>query len=235
MPRLKSKPGKSDFASELERRIRFVIKDESLYRRALTHSSTNKKDRRGDKVNNERMEFLGDALINAITSELLYREFPDKKEGNLTLIKTGIVKRVTLNNIGKSLQLDTLIDSRCIGIHTLGNAFEALVAAVFLDFGYDRCRDFVEETFRRFSVIDNAVEGTISFKSALMEWGQKESRNIEFDLMSQERMEDNRIRFCSRVLIDGEEYGAGIGFSKREAEQAAAKQSLIKLNLALPE
>ena len=234
-PRLRHRGDKSDFTAELERRIGFVIKDEALYCKALTHSSTNKTDRKGEKMNNERMEFLGDALLNAITSELIYKAFPDKKEGNLTLIRTGIVKRVTLNLIGKKLELDTLIDSRCIGLHTLGNAFEALVAAVFLDFGYDKCRDFVADVFRRFSVIEEAVEGTISFKSALMEWGQKECCNIEFDLVAQERMEDNRIRFCTRTLIDGEEYGAGIGFSKREAEQMAAKQALLKIGLPLPE
>ena len=178
-PRLRHRGDKSDFTAELERRIGFVIKDEALYRKALTHSSTNKTDRKGEKMNNERMEFLGDALLNAITSELIYK--------------------------------------------------------VFLDFGYDKCRDFVADVFRRFSVIEEAVEGTISFKSALMEWGQKECCNIEFDLVAQERMEDNRIRFCTRTLIDGEEYGAGIGFSKREAEQMAAKQALLKIGLPLPE
>lgn len=216
--------------------IRFVIKrfgyrpqELSYFHEALTHKSVSNNS---DKLNsNERLEFLGDAILDAVIAHYLYEKFPNKDEGHLTKIKSKIVSRRTLAQIGQELQLHTFLKyqkGRSIKISTLeGNAFEAMMGAIYLDGGYQAVYNTIHHhIFRNVVDLNTILEEEIDFKSRLFIWSQKNKLNLEFTVKSENQIK-GKWEYKIMVVINEREYGLGIGESKKLAEQGAAKETLI--------
>lgn len=210
----------------------FLPRDLKHYRKALTHSSIatghNKR-----LSNNERLEYLGDAVLSSITSDYLYRHYRKEREGFLSKSRSRIVCRESLNNIALQIGLDKLVVAADVGhqhnSYIYGNAFEALIGAIYIDRGYDYCRSFLfDKVFANVMDVENVAKADNNFKSRLIEWSQKNRREVTFVLVKEE-IRHNGSFFASEVHIDGEMYGSGEGFSKRESQQNAAKEALQRL------
>jgi|688.fasta_scaffold522039_1 ribonuclease-3 len=201
------------------------------YQLALTHSSAGIKDERGGRLSNERLEFLGDAIIDAVLADYLYRKFPDLSEGELTKMKSKIVSRKSLNTLGDRLQLDQYL-KRNLGkqeLHRsmLGNAFEALIGAMYLEKGYPIVYKALLGFFVR-NRIDELVHEEIDHKSKLHEWCQKERKTLEFAVLEEEQL-NGVSSFVVEVRVDGEKLGKGKAKSKKHAEQEAARKACNKI------
>ncbi|MBR4845281.1 MAG: ribonuclease III, partial [Bacteroidaceae bacterium] len=184
----------------------------------------------GKRVNNERLEFLGDAILGAVVGDLVYHHFQGQREGYLTNIRSKIVQRETLNNLAVEMGLDKLIkysiSSSSHNSYMCGNAFEAFVGAIYLDRGYACCMKFVNERIlHRLIDLDKMANKEMNYKSKLIEWCQKKKLNFEFKLVGQhrERSESYSPVFDSQVLLEGIVCGEGSGYSKKESHQIAAK------------
>ncbi len=202
------------------------------YQTAFTHSSYssghNKK-----LCNNERLEFLGDSILSSVASDFLYKKFRNQREGFLSKSRSKLVCRESLNKIATRIGLDKLIESTNKGQHhntnIYGNAFEALIGAIYIDRGYDYCLRFVQEkVFTDDCNIEDMIKADNNYKSSLIEWSQKEHREVTFNLISEEKQNSDYL-FTSEVLIDGDSYGTGIGFSKKESQQHAAKEAMERI------
>lgn len=219
------------FACRLRKILGFYPHDIAVYREALIHRSLNHYRPHEQKKDNERLEYLGDAVIETVVSDILYHKYPGKKEGFLTSMRSKIVQRSSLNRIAKELGLVELIQSTHIN-HThnsfiSGNAFEALVGAIYLDRGYAHCyRFFKERIIDRHIDIDRISKEDDNFKSKLIEWGQKMQYEVVFELVEENVVGTNSPTFRSRVCIEGIEAGCGFGYSKKESQQRAAKEAM---------
>lgn len=204
----------------------------ALFVEALTHKSFSNTAQQND-LNNERLEFLGDAILDAAVAEYVYYKFPEEPEGYLTKVKSKLVNRKTLSELGDTIGLKKLLkydDSRPINLETLqGNAFEALVGAIYLDGGYDSAKkSVVHHVFPRFLDINRVLEEEIDFKSKLMIWAQRSKVQIEFVVL-ESKIAGNETEHLVEVRLKNTSYGRGKGGSKKAAEQLAAKQTLILL------
>ena len=220
--------------SEL-RVIRFIIKqfgyrpkNLSLFIQALRHKSILENAKQIHS--NERLEFLGDAIIDAIVAEFLYEKFKDEDEGYLTKIKSIIVSRKTLESIAHKMQLRDILEykeSRTLRLSTLeGNAFEALVGALFLDGGYDLAKKaLIRHVFRLYLDLAEVLENDIDFKSKLFIWAQRNKLKIDFKIIS-EKHQPSGWTYETEVRLNNQPYGRGIGSSKKESEQNASKETL---------
>ncbi len=210
----------------LKRLLGFTPRDTALYQAALTHRSASTKSPAGRTVNNERLEFLGDAVLEAVVTDFLFSTYPTHNEGFLTRMRSRLVSRDALDSLAEKIGLPGLLVSsgsmNDTPRHLSGNALEALIGAVYLDRGYGFTRRFVIRTLiLRHIDLDTLYNTESDFKSRLIEWCQKSRRSISFDT-EMEGGSHNRPRFVSRVIIDGMEIGAGRGHSKKEAEQNGA-------------
>ena len=207
-----------------------------LYQQALTHRSLATKDEGGKLVNNERLEYLGDAVLGAVVGDILYNHFQGKREGFLTSVRSRVVQRETLGKLADELGLTNLIQSNLNGrqhnSYMAGNAFEALVGAVYLDRGYDYCKQFVSNRIiGKLIDLDNIARKESNFKSRLLELCQKYRFEANFELLEETRDKETQSpRFLSRITILGIECGRGLGYSKKESHQVAAKEALARLN-----
>lgn len=187
-------------------------------------------------VNNERLEFLGDAMLGAIVADILYKHYGNKQEGFLTNLRSKIVCRNSLNKVAAELGLDKLIQhtgaiTTAHNSFMSGNAFEAFIGAIYLDRGYQYCYRFLEEKVFKYHInIEQVAQQERNFKSALIEWCQKYQYQFAFN-QKESRDTTNRSVpvFHSRVLIEGIPCGTGDGYSKKESDQNAAKQALKQL------
>ena len=206
-----------------------------LYRQALTHKSMSVKEGSGRLSNNERLEYLGDAILDAVVGDILYNHFQGKREGFLTSVRSRVVQRETLGYLADEMGLTDLIQSNLMGRthnnYMAGNAFEALVGAVYLDRGYEYCKWFVRNRILgKYINLDRIAYKDSNFKSRLLEWCQKYHVNAEFELLEESKEEGTMSPlFLTRVLISGMECGRGIGYSKKESHQQSAKEALTKL------
>lgn len=203
------------------------------YKEALVHKSSAVRSAKGYKLNNERLEFLGDAILDAIVADIVYKHFEGKREGFLTNTRSKIVQRETLNKLAVEIGLDKLIKysahSSNHNSYMCGNAFEALVGAIYLDQGYDACMRFMQERIlHRLINIDKVAYKEVNFKSKLIEWSQKNKTELEFRVVEQTQDVSSPV-FQSEVLLEGLVGGKGTGYSKKESQQAAAKQALSRL------
>lgn len=204
------------------------------YREALLHKSSLVRSDKGRPLNNERLEFLGDAILDAIVADIVYKHFEGKREGFLTNARSKIVQRETLNKVAVELGLDKLIkySSHTTSSHNssvCGNAFEALVGAIYLDRGYAYCMRFMEERILRHYInLDKVAYKEMNFKSKMLEWSQKNRIHMEFCLVEQSQKVDSPV-FVSQVLIEGLVAGEGTGYSKKESQQTASKRALSRL------
>ena len=213
--------------------IKFIIQnfgyrptDVNIFKKALRHKSLSS----GDLNSNERLEFLGDAILDAVVAEYLYNKFPGDDEGYLTKLKSKIVNRKTLSEIGEKMGLREVIkysQSRTINLSAIeGNAFEALVGAIYLDAGFERTKKTLNtHVFPKYIDVQRLLEEELDFKSLLFIWCQKKRLNLEFVLHSEENIEGSWL-YTIRVAINKKEYGEGKGSTKKEAEQLASKETL---------
>jgi ribonuclease-3 len=205
-----------------------------LYLEAMTHRSSSTRSSKGKWVNNERLEFLGDAILDAIVTDILYKRFENKKEGFLTNMRSRIVQRETLNKLAMNLGIDKLIVSSTRNLahntNIYGDALEALIGAIYLDQGYRVAKKFVFETMiKQHLNIDKVMKSEVDFKSRLIEWGQKNKVEVRFELTESLFDAQNNPVFISCVKVADEEVGSGKGYSKKESHQMAAKVAIKKL------
>lgn len=209
-------------------------KNEELYKLAFIHKSASLRLPNGNVVNNERLEFLGDAVLDAVVAEYLYLKFPNENEGFLTQTRSKIVNGDYLGQLAISLELDKLIVSHVCNFntnkHILGDAFEAFIGALYLDRGYRAVKKFItKQLIYKHIDISEVLKTENNYKSRLIEWAQKEKKEIEFETNEIPQNTNNQ-EFISSVVVVGEIISKGEGLSKKEAEQQAAMYALEKLN-----
>ena len=212
----------------------FYPHDISYYKMALLHKSIMHRNAKGKPVNNERLEFLGDAVLDAVVGDIVYQHFPGKREGFLTNTRSKLVQRDTLNKLAQEMGINQLIlsngHSSSHNSYMGGNAFEALVGAVYLDRGYDACMYFMQKRILTQMInIDKVAYKEVNFKSKLIEWSQKNRVKLEFVLLDQQKDKNGSPVFTYKVVIEGLEGGTGKGYSKKESQQIASKLTLEQL------
>ena len=220
--------------SALYQILGFYPRDISLYKQALLHKSVGRKNEKGKPLNNERLEFLGDAILDAVVGDIVFRHFEGKREGFLTNTRSKLVSRDTLGKLSKEMGIAELIKSAghstSHNSYMSGNAFEALVGAIYLDRGYKACMQFMEKRILAQIInIDKVAYKEVNFKSKLLEWSQKNRVRMEFRDLKQERDEKNSPVFTTQVFIEGLEGSIGTGYSKKESQQKASKETLQRL------
>lgn len=232
--RLLPKRGKEPYVS-LYKILNFYPYNITLYNQALVHKSSSIKMKGGRWINNERLEFLGDAILDAIVADIVFKEFEYKKEGFLTNMRSKIVQRDTLNRLALELGLDKLVKTSTpkatvSNTHVYGNALEALIGAIYLDQGYRVAKKFVlERLIDQHLDIETVAENNTNYKSQLIEWGQKNKIAIEFVLVDSSVDANNVSTFKTAVMIAGEHIGYGYGSSKKESHQKAAEEAIETL------
>ena len=219
----------------LYRILGFYPHNIELYRIALAHKSSHYvSNEKGRPLNNERLEFLGDAILEAVTSDIIFHRYERKREGFLTTTRSKLVQRDTLNRLARETGLDSLVKKNTTGRthnnYLGGNAFEALVGAVYLDRGYRHCHWFVSHRIiGKLVDLDDMARKEVNFKSKLLEWSQKNRIQLEFKLDESIDTTGNSPEFRSYAILEGITAGEGKGFSKKESHQQAAKEALMKL------
>ena len=206
----------------------------SYYKLALMHKSVMHRNKKGKPVNNERLEFLGDAILDAAVGDIVYRHFPGKREGFLTNTRSKLVQRETLNKLAQEMGINKLIlssgHSASHNSYLGGNAFEALVGALYLDRGYDACMVFLKKRILSQMInIDKVAYKEVNFKSKLIEWSQKNKVKLEYKFISSGKDNGGSPTFCYQVMLEGIEGCKGDGFSKKESQQKASKDTLEQL------
>ena len=214
--------------------IGFYPHNIEYYKMALMHKSSVHRNNKGKPVNNERLEFLGDAILDAIVGDIVYHHFPGKREGFLTNTRSKLVQRETLNKLAQDMGINELIlsngHSSSHNNYMGGNAFEALVGAIYLDRGYNACMQFMQQRILTTRInLDKLAYKEVNFKSKLIEWSQKNRVKIEFVLLQQKVEKGGSPVFIYQVVLEGVEGCSGQGYSKKESQQLAAKLTLEKL------
>ena len=217
----------------------FYPHDIQIYEQALLHKSSSVKSDQGRLVNNERLEFLGDAILDAVVGDIVYQNFEGKREGFLTNTRSKIVSRESLNHVAEQIGLSKLVKFNtrhsCHNNYMGGNAFEALVGAIYLDRGYAYCKDFMEHRIIGTYIDLNKVSRKeVNFKSKLIEWSQKNKVLLSFELIEQSLDEFNSPVFVTEVIVEGIHACKGKGYSKKESQQIAAHETLNKIKKSSP-
>ena len=221
--------------SSLKDILGFYPHNINLYKQALLHKSMGRRNEKGRPLNNERLEFLGDAVLSAVVGDIVFRHFDGKREGFLTNTRSKLVSRNTLGKLAQEMGIDQLVKSSdhstSHNSYKNGNAFEALVGAIYLDRGYDACMRFVEKRILAQVInIDKVAYKEVNFKSKLLEWSQKNRVRMEFrDLEQTKDSQTGSPVFTTQVFIEGVEGCKGTGFSKKESHQNASKETLQRL------
>lgn len=225
------------YVKVLKNLLGFVPGNLSLYRLAFRHKSVAQNVKKGVKNSNERLEFLGDAVLGSVVAEVLFKLYPYEDEGFLTELRSKIVSRVNLNQLARKLGFEGLIeyDSRVLGSSRqgslLGDAFEALIGAVYLDKGYNFTRNFLINHIIKSHIDIHTLEQTeTNFKSKLIEWCQRHSKDISFDLIGNGEGESTKL-FTVQASVDGEIMGLGKEFNKKNAEKLAAEKACEALGI----
>ena len=211
----------------------FYPRNIEIYQQALLHKSSSIKAGKGRLLNNERLEFLGDAILDAIVADIVYKKFEGKREGFLTNTRSKIVQRETLNRVAVEIGLDKLIKyttrQSSHNSYMCGNAFEALIGAIYLDRGYRACKKFMEERIiNQYLNLEKISRKEVNFKSKLIEWSQKNKFCVEFNLIEQSLDSDQNPIFETQITVENIPAGTGKGYSKKESQQEAAHATLTK-------
>lgn len=212
----------------------FFPRNIRYYKEAVLHKSTLVRGESGRPLNNERLEFLGDAILDAVIADVVYKHFAGKREGFLTNTRSKIVQRETLNKLAVAIGLDKLVryTSRPASHNSsmYGNAFEAFLGAIYLDQGYERCKKFVEKKIlKEYIDLEKMSRKETNFKSKLIEWSQKHKYALSFELIEQRLDKDRNPVFHTEVKIESLSAGTGKGYSKKESQQNAAHMALRKI------
>jgi ribonuclease III len=205
-----------------------------LYDIAFIHKSSSTTDLMGNLINNERLEYLGDAILGSIIAEYLYNRFPQRGEGFLTQMRSKLVNRSFLTQLTCDMGLNRFVKSRTLGnlsgSHIYGDALEALIGAIYLDKGYSAAKYVVVKRILNVYVDLNKMEGIDNnYKSQLIEWGQKNKMDVNFQTEEEESPNSKYNIFVSTVEISSEIKGKGYGSSKKESQQNAAREALDNL------
>lgn len=208
-----------------------------LYDLAFVHKSASVYDSQGNQVNNERLEFLGDAILGAIIADFLYNRFPQQDEGFLTKNRSKLVNRTFLTRLTFDMGLNVFIDSNTTKnidkSHIYGDALEALIGAIYLDTDYQTTKYFVtKKILSKFVNLNEIEQKDTNFKSQLIEWSQKNKKEILFETTEEPAADKTKqSRFIAKVIVEGKELGRGMGTSKKEAHQNAARETMKKLEV----
>ncbi len=211
------------------------FKPETLkyYKKAFTHRSANKLDEKGNPISYERLEFLGDAMLGSVIAAHLYNKVPTGDEGYLTKMRSKIVSREHLNELGRDFNLVQFVESKVnpshFGDNIHGNIFEAFIGAIYLDKGFTYCEKFIHEKIIKQYVNIERLEGkVISYKSLIIEWCQKEKKSFRFDIFEDNGKEGIKY-FGVKLFIDEEVVSKARATSKKKAEETASKRAFFAL------
>ncbi len=222
-------PEKS-FAKQLKRILGFRPRNFKLYQLAFVHKSASHHIFSDTRLNNERLEFLGDAILDSMIAEYLYNRFPDKEEGFLTQTRSKIVNRDNLNHLAIKLGIGDMIISKMSKDNhksVYGDTLEALIGALYIDKGYERTKKIVLERIIQSDInINRLLVTEIDFKSRIIEWGQKNKKSINFTSFEELEEQSNTPVFITHLFVVDDIIGRGSGNSKKESEQNAARQAL---------
>lgn len=224
------------FIRELTNILGFVPRKVFLYKKAFTHKSIAQSDEDSElPQNNERLEFLGDAVLDTVTAEYLFKKYPKQYEGFLTQMRSKLVNRKSLNKLASQMGLDVFMrqhGSSRISQTMMGNTFEALIGAIYLDIGYKGTHRFiVNRMLKQYVDVHQLENQNLNFKSQLLEYSQKNNKTIQYNMIHHYRTNSNRERFKIEVTIDGDPISNAEDFSKKSAEQKASEKALLKLGL----
>jgi ribonuclease-3 len=221
---------KREFVSRLKKLLGFRPGNLRIYEIAFIHRSASFNLPHGKKINNERLEYLGDAVLDAILSDFLFEKYPDATEGFMTKIRSKIVNREVLNQLAISMNIDKILVSN-IGSnyntkHLYGNALEALIGAVFLDKGFKKTKKlFINKVVNKYLDMTDIVNTDNDYKSLIFEWVQKRKINLSFTYNEEYDFNLKKSVFSTILCINKKEFGTGQGTSKKEAEQEAARKA----------
>jgi ribonuclease-3 len=222
-----------DFARKIKPLLGFTPVRLGVFKQAFYHRSMNV-DQGNKSFNNERLEYLGDAILSTIVAEYLFKKYPGKDEGFLTKMRSKIVRRQTLNEIADKMGLDLILSEYSQGKMSntmLGNALEAMVGALYLEFGYQRTSAYViKQILMRYLDIHALEQQNDNHKSIILEWSQKNGHEVEFVQMSKVK-NDKRDYFRMAVMVDGDKISEAEDFNKKAAEQRAAELAILELNI----
>ncbi len=212
----------------------FTPSNLALYKLATLHTSRSKQTN-GFRESNERLEYLGDAILGAAVADYLFKKYPFKDEGFLTEIRSRIVNRESLNLLARKMGISLIVqfDQKNVQLQqvVLGNTLEAIVGAVYLDKGYLRCKKFViDKLIQPNFDLDVVIQTNVNYKSKIIEWTQRHSKVVRFE-MGEVRKSKNQKEFSIQIFIDEQPYGTGFGFTKKKAEQDAAMKTCELLNI----
>lgn len=236
--KLFSSPRK-EFYLFLKKLIGFYPGKLIFYDIAFVHRSASRNDSQGKAVNNERLEYLGDAILGAVIADFLYNRFPQEDEGFLTKMRSKLVNRSFLTSLTFDMGLNLYIDSNTTNAvdksHIYGDALEALIGAIYLDRGYQAAKFFItKRILSQYVDLYELEQLDTNFKSKLIEWSQKNKRQVKFDTVEEYPDGSKQPRFVAVVEVDEKIAGRGVGTSKKEAQQNAARETLRKMeNLPL--
>ncbi|MES2862558.1 MAG: ribonuclease III [Bacteroidota bacterium] len=221
------------FFGQLTKILGFKPNSEEFYRHAFTHRSSNKLDEQGYPISYERLEFLGDAMLGSVIAAHLYKKVPTGDEGYLTKMRSKIVSREHLNELGRDFKLVQFIESKVnpshFGDNIHGNLCEAFIGAIYLDKGFPFCEKFIHEKIIKPYVDIERLEGkVISYKSLIIEWCQKEKINFKFEVFEDDGKEGVK-HFGVKLLMDNEVISKARATSKKKAEETAAKRAFFAL------
>ena len=222
-----------DFFLGMTKILGFKPRNLRIYKKAFLHRSANKRDKKGNPLNYERLEFLGDAMLGTIISKHLYQEVPAGDEGYLTKMRSKIVSRKHLNELGKDLDLIRYVESKIpkahFGDNIHGNVFEALVGAIYLDRGYNYCEKFIYQRVIIPYVDIEQLEGkVISYKSLVIEWCQKQKKTFDYQVY-EDTGNDAIKHFAVKLSINGKVTAKARATSKKKAEEKASKRAFYAL------
>jgi ribonuclease-3 len=220
-----------NFFLELSKILGYKPKNKELYIKAFTHRSLNLKDNEGNAVNYERLEFVGDAMLSAVIASYLFEKVPQGDEGYLTKMRSKVVSREHLNELGKELKLIDLVESKIptsnFGNNIHGNLFESLVGAIFLDKGYKQCEKFIFKRVIKPHVDIETLEGKIiSYKSLLIEWCQKEKKSFDYNVYEDTGNDDLK-HFSVKLSINDKVISKARATSKKKAEEKASRRAFF--------
>lgn len=227
-----------EFARKLRPLVGFIPVNLSIFKLAFSHKSNSSDKAFGSSQNNERLEYLGDAVLGTIVAEYLFKKYPNANEGFLTKMRSKIVKRKSLNNIGDKMGLDMLLQEynhTRLSRSMLGNAVEALVGAVYLERGYRKTKHYIiRKLLRNYIDVHELESFDDNYKSQLLEWCQKNGQLVTYKLVARYKFE-KRDRFKVAVLIDGKKLATADDFNKKSAEQTASERAMHNLGIKMEE
>jgi ribonuclease-3 len=222
------------FYFQLVRMLGFLPRRLSCYKLAFLPRSATAGQDRGMTINNERLEYLGDAVLDAIVADYLFKRFPEGDEGFMTKLRARIVKRKNLDYLASRMEIPSMIRRGVLpgnkSKHLFGNTLEALMGAIYLDRGYGKTRSFfVRKIMQKHIDLVQLVKKDPDYKSRVIEWAQKNRVEVIFESKEEHRSSLKTPSFISNILLNGEKKGTGRGGVKKEAEQLAAKQALSSI------